>query len=74
MMWPDAAEISMTLPFSPLGETELLGWAIPSVWLGLSGRNSGEIPERHQKRSQSFSWNSRREHGWDPPSPIIQGI
>ena len=23
---------------------------------------------------QSFSWNSAREYGWDPPNPIIQGI
>ena len=49
-------------------------WAIPPVRLGLSGRNSGKIPERPRKRSQSISWNSRREYGWDAPSPIIQGI
>ena len=49
-------------------------WAIPPVRLGLSGRNSGKIPERSRKRSQSFSWNSPCEYGWDPPRPIIQGI
>ena len=48
--------------------------ATPPVRLGLSGRNSGKIPERHRKCSQSFSWNFRREYGWDPPSPTIQGI
>ena len=51
-----------------------LGWAIPPVRLGLSGRNSGKTPERPRKRSQSVSWNSRREYGWDAPNPIIQGI
>ena len=49
-------------------------WAIPPVRLGLSGRNSGRIPERPRKRSPSVSWNSPREYGWDPPNPIIQGI
>ena len=49
-------------------------WATPPVRLGLSGRNSGRIPERPRKRSQSVSWNSRREYGWDAPNPIIQGI
>ena len=49
-------------------------WATPPVRLGLSGRNSGKIPERPRKRSQSVSWNSRREYGWDAPNPIIQGI
>ena len=34
----------------------------------------GKIPERPRKRSQSVSWNSSREYGWDPPRPIIQGI
>ena len=33
-----------------------------------------KIPERHRKRSQSVSWNSPREYGWDRPSPITQGI
>ena len=37
-----------------------------------------EIPEKNRKnsrkRSQSVSWNSPREYGWDPPSPTIQGI
>ena len=49
-------------------------WATPPVRPGLSGRNSGKIPERPRKRSQSVSGNSPREYGWDPPSPIIQGI
>ena len=49
-------------------------WAIPPVRLGLSGRNSGKIPERPRKRSQSVSWNFPREYGWDAPNPIIQGI
>ena len=31
---------------------------IPPIRLGLSGRNSREIPERPRKRSQSFSWNT----------------
>ena len=37
-----------------------------------------EIPEKFRKdprkRSESVSWNSRREYGWDAPNPIIQGI
>ena len=33
-----------------------------------------KIPERPRKRSQSVSWNSPREYGWDAPNPIIQGI
>ena len=49
-------------------------WATPPVRLGLSGRNSGKIPERPRKRSQSVSWNSPEEYGWDAPNPIIQGI
>ena len=48
---------------------EVTFWAKPSVRLRLSGRNSGKIPERPQKRSQSVSWNSPREYGWDPPKP-----
>ena len=35
------------------GKSTLLGHT--PVRLGLSGRNSGKIPERHRKRSQSFS-------------------
>ena len=35
---------------------------------------SSIAPERPRKRSQSVSWNSPREYGWDAPSPIIQGI
>ena len=53
---------------------ELIRWAIPPVRLGLSGRNSGKIPERPRKRSESVSWNFPREYGWDAPSPMIQGI
>ena len=41
-------------------------WAVSPVRLALSGRNSGKTPERPEKRSQSVSWNSRREYGWDP--------
>ena len=51
-----------------------INWATPPVRLGLSGRNSGKIPERPRKRSQSVSWNFPREYGWDAPNPIIQGI
>ena len=54
--------------------TDIHMWAIPPVRLTLSGRNSGRNPERPRKRSQSVSWNSRQEYGWDPPSPIEQGI
>ena len=49
--------------------TQHLSWAIPPVRLALSGRNSGKIPERPRKRSQSVSGNSRREYGWDAPNP-----
>ena len=48
--------------------------AMPPVRLGLSERNSGKIPERPRKRSQSVSCNSPREYGWGPPNPVIQGI
>ena len=41
--------------------------ATPPVRLGLSGRNSGKIPERPRKRSQSFSWNSPRNYSWETP-------
>ena len=41
---------------------------------GTFRKNSGKIPERPRKRSQSVSWNFPREYGWDAPSPIIQGI
>ena len=34
----------------------------------------GLLNNATQKRSQSVSWNSPREYGWDPPRPIIQGI
>ena len=45
----------------------MLLWAIPPVRLALSRRNSGKIPERPRKRSQSVSWNSPRENSWDAP-------
>ena len=51
-----------------------LFWATPPVRLGLSRRNSGKIPERLRKHSQSVPWNSRREYGWGAPNPIIKGI
>ena len=51
-----------------------MGHTPTPVRLGLFGRNSGKIPERPRKRSQSVSWNIPREYGWDAPSPIIQGI
>ena len=38
---------------------------------GPSGRNSGKIPERPRKHSESVSWNSPRQYGWDAPNPII---
>ena len=47
--------------------TVQLRWAMPPVRLGLSGRNSGNIPGRPRKRSQSVSWNFPREYGWDAP-------
>ena len=46
----------------------------PQPRLGLSGGNSGKTPERPRKHSQSVSWNSPREYGWDPQNPIIQSI
>ena len=52
----------------------LPNWATLPIRLGLSERNSGKIPERPRKRSQSVSWNSPREYGWDALSPVIQGI
>ena len=56
--------------FGGILTTKFLLWAIPRIRLGLSGRNSGEVPGRPRKRSQSASWNWPREYGWDPPSPI----
>ena len=47
--------------------------AIAPVRLRLCGRDSGTIAERPRRRSQSFSWNSPREYGGEPPNPIIQG-
>ena len=60
--------------FSGCGFSSCVCRATPPVRLGLSGRNSGKIPERPRKRSQSVSWNFPREYGWDTPNPIIQGI
>ena len=60
---PDFYDIQGVLP------KEALKWAMPPVRLGLSGRNSGKIPERPRKRSHSVSWNSPREYGWGAPKP-----
>ena len=46
------------------------GWRVRA---GTFRKNSRKSPERPRKRSQSVSWNSPQEYGWDPPSPIIQG-
>ena len=40
---------------------------------GTFRKKSQKKSERPWKHSQSVSWNSLREYGWDPPSPIIQG-
>ena len=66
--WPTLAGVKALIEFG------IHHWAIPPVRLALSGRNSGKTPERPRKRSQSVSWNSRREYGWDAPNPVIQGI
>ena len=50
---------------NPSKSAKIPKWAIPPVRLGLSGRNFGETVERPRKRSQSVSWNSPREYGWD---------
>ena len=72
--WTESADenIEHTLALSESKFPDNLG--TPPVRLGLSRRNSGQIPERPRKRSQSVSWNSPREYAWDPSSPIIQGI
>ena len=59
-----------------LSKTPLFFWLVghTPVRLGLFGRNSGKIPERPRKRSQSVSCNFPREYGWDAPNPTIQGI
>ena len=50
-------------------------WATPPVRLGLSGRNSGKIPEILPGNAlRAFPGSSPHEYGWDAPSPIIQGI
>ena len=62
-------------PFESLSRSDQnRWWATPPVRLGLSGGNSGKIPERPRKHSQSVSWNFPWEYGWDAPNPIIQGI
>ena len=66
--WTDNKSLLRQLP----GITPLV-WVKPPVRLGLSGGNSGNFPERPRKCSQSFSWNSSREHGW-APNFVIQGI
>ena len=48
-------------------------YIVRALTLRHTPRTSRKIPERPRKRCQSFSWNSRREYGWDPPTPIIQG-
>ena len=75
--WPNRAETTVRL-FKRQYEKLLmdasvnpaLSWATPPVRLELSGK----IPERPRKRSQSVSWTSPREYGWDAPSPIIQAF
>ena len=48
--------------------SEIQKCAIPSSTAGTLRKNFRNIfPERPQKRSQSFSCNSPREYGWDPP-------
>ena len=37
-----------------------------SIRLGISGK---KLQKTTEKRSQSFSWNSPRQCGWEPPSP-----
>ena len=56
-----------------LGLTERQAGHTPST-AGTFRKKSGKIPERPRKRSQSVSWNSPREYGWDAPNPTIQGI
>ena len=48
----------------------VLSWATPPVRLGVPGRNSGNIPERHSETlSEHLQAHSPREYGWDPPKP-----
>ena len=70
---PDLAWKSKTSFHQPLATSQST-FAFHSQSNFRGARNSGKNPERPRKRSQSFSWNSPREYGWDPPSPIIQGI
>ena len=58
---------SGTIPNATGGPYPQYGWDFPE-------EIPEKIPERPRKRSQSVSWNSRREYGWDAPNPIIQGI
>ena len=43
-----------TVSFCFNGLSNITNWATPPVRLGISGRNSGKIPERPRKRSQRF--------------------
>ena len=65
---PTLPKLSKTLAyFCFAGPYPQYGWDFPE-----------EILEKFRnflrKRSQSVSWSSPREYGWDPPSLIIQGI
>ena len=53
--------------FPKFGPYPQYGWDLPE-------EIPEEAPERPRKRSQSVSWDSPREYGWDTPNPIIQGI
>ena len=59
----DTATATFSIFRSPLGT--------PPVRLGTFWKKFRRKP---RKRSQSFSWNSPREYGWDPPNPMILGI
>ena len=65
----------LTLSFCPKLGGWLFGHFLLSlighapVRLGLSGGNSGKIPERPRKRSQSFSWNFPSRVQFGPPKP-----
>ena len=58
MFWKGAATVACSPCQAPPHTIVTDNWATPPVRLGLSGRNSGRIPERPRKRSQSVSWNS----------------
>ena len=66
---PSIAQVKQTFHVQVLDAQwitwESRNWATPPVRLGLSGGNSGKNAETPHKRSQSVSWNSPREYGWD---------